>query len=311
MDNLSATPQSEFLGLVASALRKSKDVLNYPGKLPESVPLLGGMGAGDMLLGKGPELMEDMSYGTPPYKGSGWATKVDPRTVDLAFAPGVGTLASTALRGGKAAATAATNVGRREFLKKAGALTAGGAAAVAAPGLLVKALKEAPVLAKEAVPIMAKEAAPAAAVQVARTWTPELLKSILVDETKNAWSRINDPHWNPSLSTTPEELVANTIPEMGKAITTHFTPDQIHQVVNRSFAPWTQAASDTADRYAKVLASRASDIVTMDKKELQKLMPDVPENELDQVVANAIQNGIIEVDTPGWGELMGSLTGEF
>lgn len=181
MDNLTETPQNPIVGMMASALRKGKEALNYPGKLPESIPLLGGMGAGDVLFGKGPELMEDMSYGSPPYRGKGFATQVDPRTVDLAFAPGVGSMTSMALRGGKAAvpamANTVTDMSRREFMKKAGALAAGGTVAATAPDMLVKALREAPVLAKEAVPVMVKEAAPAVAAQAVRAWTPELIKS--------------------------------------------------------------------------------------------------------------------------------------
>jgi hypothetical protein len=176
MGNLSATPQNELLGALARALRTGKDALNYPGKLPESVPLVGGMGAGDLMFGKGPELMEDMSYGSPPYKGAGWATKVDPRTVDLAAAPGLGTLASTALRGGKAAVKAApamvTNEGRRNFMKQAAGLGAGAAAASVAPDALVNALRAAPAVA-------AKEVLPAAGVQAARAWTPAMIAPAL------------------------------------------------------------------------------------------------------------------------------------
>ena len=174
---MSDIPQNKLAGILASALKGGKDVLNYPGKLPESVPLLGGMGAGDLVFGQGPELAEDMSYGFGPTKGAGWATRVDPRTVDLAFAPGVGTAASLALRGGKAipkvAAQAATSEGRRDFMKKAAGLTAGGIAAAATPDMLMQALKKAPALAS-------KEAIPAAAVQAAKSmWTPELIKSAI------------------------------------------------------------------------------------------------------------------------------------
>ena len=176
MSEMSAIPQNQLAGMLATALKGGKDALNYPGKLPESVPLLGGMGAGDLVFGKSPELVEDMSYGFPPYKGTGMATKVDPRTVDLALAPGMGTAASLALRGGKAipkvVAQAATNEGRRDFLKKAGALTAGGAVAAVTPDVLVQALKKAPSVA-------AKEVVPAAAVQAVKAWTPELVRSAI------------------------------------------------------------------------------------------------------------------------------------
>ena len=300
MSEMSAIPQNQLAGVLAAILKGGKDALNYPGKLPESVPLLGGMGAGDLVFGKGPELMEDMSYGFPPYKGTGMATKVDPRTVDLALAPGMGTAASLVLRGGKAAPKAIAKAikpaegevlyragdgaffnadkaavdqfgqafggkvgahrviprrsasdadvesmakrlgmyqegtpvgqyleqgdnavfdnsaqlveelrnmgfdsarindglskhpslvaldpsivqpaeefagaGRRDFMKKAAGLTAGGVAAAVTPDMLMQALKKAPALA-------GKEAIPAAAVQAAKSaWTPELIRSAI------------------------------------------------------------------------------------------------------------------------------------
>ena len=181
MSDLSAIPQNQLGGFLAQALRGGKDVLNWPGKLPESVPLVGGMGAGDLVFGKSLELVEDMSYGFPPYKGSGMATKVDPRTVDLALAPGVGTAAGMALRGGaaipKAAVQMATNEGRREFMKKAAGLAAGGAVTAATPDMLMQALKKAPAALADAAPLVAKEVAPAAVAQVVRAWTPEMIKS--------------------------------------------------------------------------------------------------------------------------------------
>lgn len=175
MDELKPIPKNAILGAMSALMGKGKEVLNWPGKLPDSVPFLGGKGAGDLVFGEGPELLEDMSYGSPPYRGSGWATRVDPRTIDLAFAPGVGTLAATTLRGGKAipkvVAKAATNEGRRDFLKKA----AGAATLAATPDVVTKILREAPIATT-----VAKEAVPSVVVQAARTaWTPELMKEAL------------------------------------------------------------------------------------------------------------------------------------
>ena len=183
MSSISAIPQNKLGGIISSALRAGKDALNYPGKLPESVPLLGGMGAGDLVFGQGPELAEDMSYGFGPTKGAGWATKVDPRVVDLAFAPGVGTAAGMALRGGaaipKAAVQMATNEGRREFMKKAAGLAAGGVVTAATPDMLIQALKKAPAALADAAPLVAKEVAPAAVAQAARAWTPEMIRAAI------------------------------------------------------------------------------------------------------------------------------------
>lgn len=101
MDKLRATERNVLMGVLADALRKGKDGMNAPGRLPEGVPLLGGMGAGDLMLGQGPELVDDLSYGQKPYKGSGYSTKVDSRVLDLAAVPGVSGATSAALRGVK------------------------------------------------------------------------------------------------------------------------------------------------------------------------------------------------------------------
>src|SRR5262245_32446451 len=75
---------------LARALRTGREGLNYPGKLPEGVPLLGGHGLGDILLGKSPEAIEDYSYGFGPLgKGRGLTTRLDPRFMDVMFVPGV------------------------------------------------------------------------------------------------------------------------------------------------------------------------------------------------------------------------------
>jgi hypothetical protein len=216
MPNLTETPQNPILGMMSKALRGGKDILNYPGKLPDSVPLLGGMGAGDLIFGKGDELMEDMSYGSPPYRGTGWATKVDPRTVDLAFAPGVGSLAGAALRGTKyvpkIAGQAITSEGRRDFFKKVGGLGAGAALSAATPELLVKALREAPALA-------AKEGVPTATAQVAKAvahWTPEAISSYLPKIAEVIYG----------------DAVTRITPEMGQALTKWLrTPEEAENVV--------------------------------------------------------------------------------
>lgn len=164
--------------LAAKVLRGGKNLLNMPGKLPASVPLLGGMGAGDMLLGQAPEAIEDYSTGGSPLKGAGWATKVDPRVIDIAGLPvvGIGGIAPKLLRkGGQAAVEGVANVSRREALKKLGAGAGVAAAASVAPELAVKVLRSG---AKEAAPIadavtgaLGKEVATTAASVVPKAFT--------------------------------------------------------------------------------------------------------------------------------------------
>ena len=83
------TPQNSFLGGVANFLSPVSEFLDR-GKLPESIPLLGGMSAADVTGVKGTEsLVRDMSYGKFPISGASLQTaKVDPRLLDLAGVSG-------------------------------------------------------------------------------------------------------------------------------------------------------------------------------------------------------------------------------
>lgn len=174
MSDLRNIPRGTITGYIADILRGGKDILNVPGKLPKEVPLLGGQGAGDILLGRGPELMNDVSYGFGHGTGSGITSKPDPRIVDLAFTPGLASIPALLRRGGESAVkTVATDMGRREFMKKGAALAGGAALAAASPKLLTKLLREAPAVTASAV----EHIAPAVAANVARSWTPELLSS--------------------------------------------------------------------------------------------------------------------------------------
>jgi hypothetical protein len=112
------TPQNSFLGGVANALSPVSEFLDR-GKLPESIPFLGGMSAADVTGVKGTEsLVRDMSYGTPPIRGATLNTvKVDPRLVDLAAVTGammpVGkALGKAALREGARQIETGTGIGR-------------------------------------------------------------------------------------------------------------------------------------------------------------------------------------------------------
>jgi len=80
--SVSPIPQNPIGGAVSKGLGKVRDAANYA-HVPEMIPLLGGLGLGDMLVGESPEVIEDWSYGFPPYSGSGEATKLDPRVMDI------------------------------------------------------------------------------------------------------------------------------------------------------------------------------------------------------------------------------------
>ena len=83
------TPQNSFLGGVANFLSPVSEFLDR-GKLPESIPLLGGISAADVTGVKGAEsLVRDMSYGKSPVRGATLNTvKVDPRLLDVAAVSG-------------------------------------------------------------------------------------------------------------------------------------------------------------------------------------------------------------------------------
>lgn len=120
MDRVQATERNVLMEALADALRKGKEVMNSPGKLPGVIPVVGGMGAGDLMLGQGPEVVEDLSYGQKPYKGSGYGTKVDPRVLDLAAVPGVSGITSAALRGVKLLPEVVSAASRSRFCKASG-----------------------------------------------------------------------------------------------------------------------------------------------------------------------------------------------
>ena len=83
------TPQNSFLGGIANFLAPVSEFADRD-KLPESIPLLGGMSFADLSGLKGSQsLIEDMSYGKSPVRGATLNTvKVDPRLLDLAAVSG-------------------------------------------------------------------------------------------------------------------------------------------------------------------------------------------------------------------------------
>ena len=83
------TSRNRLLGGVADLLAPVSEFADRD-KLPESIPLLGGMSFADLSGLKGAQsLVRDMSYGTPPIRGASLqTTKVDPRVLDLAGVSG-------------------------------------------------------------------------------------------------------------------------------------------------------------------------------------------------------------------------------
>jgi len=147
-DRISEIEPNWFGLAAAKLLRGAKEGLNWPGKLPESIPLLGGMGAGDMLMGQGPELAEDLAYGFSKSRGKGMTYGLDPRAVYLALSPAP---YATAAKGGQfllrkslqnMATEGGTDVGRRKFLGQVGALGATAAVGASVPSILKPLLAE-------------------------------------------------------------------------------------------------------------------------------------------------------------------------
>lgn len=112
MDEIKASPiQRPWAKSVASALRGVRDFADKA-TIPESVPLIGGSGVGEMLMGQTPEGFDRVAYGEPLTTGKGWTTKLRPEAVDMAFnaldvAPAVKGVTKALRKGADAASTAA------------------------------------------------------------------------------------------------------------------------------------------------------------------------------------------------------------
>ena len=104
------TPQNSFLGGIANFLAPVSEFADRD-KLPESIPLLGGMSFADLSGLKGAQsLVNDMSYGKSPISGASLqTTKVDPRVIDLAGVSGA------MMPVGKALGKAALREGARQI----------------------------------------------------------------------------------------------------------------------------------------------------------------------------------------------------
>jgi hypothetical protein len=67
MGEMRATPRNPVMGGVADFVRGVRDLANQY-EIKDFVPLLGGMGVGDLLLGKSPEELEEWAYGNAPMR---------------------------------------------------------------------------------------------------------------------------------------------------------------------------------------------------------------------------------------------------
>lgn len=69
-----------------SAIRRWLDNVSISGKIPYT-DIGGKMGLGEMFMAQAPELVEDASWGIPPYKRTGHGYKLDPRMADVLGLP--------------------------------------------------------------------------------------------------------------------------------------------------------------------------------------------------------------------------------
>lgn len=142
MADLKTPERNPVIGRLADILLSGKKSANTY-EMKDWVPLVGGMGLGDMFMGKAPELADDASYnlrslirgGNQATGGLGTYT-LDPRTADAAMlgtdVAGIGAgLGGLSKRSASAIydklASGGTSLSRRDVLKKLGAITGGAA----------------------------------------------------------------------------------------------------------------------------------------------------------------------------------------
>ena len=142
MADLKAPERNPVIGRLADILLSGKEYANTY-EMKDWVPLVGGMGLGDMFMGKAPELADDASYnlrslirgGNQATGGLGTYT-LDPRIADAAMlgtdVAGIGAgLGGLSKRSASAIydklASGGTSLSRRDALKKLGAITGGAA----------------------------------------------------------------------------------------------------------------------------------------------------------------------------------------
>lgn len=199
-DSIKASPRDTILGLLADIMGGAKSFADKA-QVPDIVPLLGGKGLGEILMGGTPELIEDTAYYGPSafIKGGNRATgglgtyKLDPRVADMGMvAADLYVPSKVASKGIGKLPSIPHSASRREFLKKSGA--AGLAAATG--GVLLKGGKEI----AEALPKVADNTAIAAVKQPFKyNNLKEYFQGLLDSATDvfNKNSRITSPNYRP------------------------------------------------------------------------------------------------------------------
>ena len=155
---MQATPRNRIVGGLADILKSGKSAMDQYEMKPW-VPLVGGLGLGEMFMGKAPELVDDISYDglQAAIRGGNSATggigtySARPAVFDatllgldaLGVGKGMGALTKASGRAaGNALMGGTTELGRREFMKKVAALSASAATAGGGVGMLRKLGKE-------------------------------------------------------------------------------------------------------------------------------------------------------------------------
>lgn len=115
---------------LADALRGARDVANNAA-VPESVPMVGGLKLGDMVLGRSPEGAERLAYGERMTSGQGQTLAIRPETMDLAMLMPVNTMAKAPAMAAKGANSATITALRSPKIKQ----TVDDAQRIAYPGI--------------------------------------------------------------------------------------------------------------------------------------------------------------------------------
>lgn len=288
-------PRNGALGAVSDALKSTRDVLNY-WVLHKDIPWLGGHGIGDFTIGKMPEELNDWSYGNAPFKmpEQGYIPFVKPGRKGQLFDTIVGAdiLGGLTRAGGravgkgidKAASTAIEHqAGRREFLKKTGALTAVTAAG-GAP-LLAK------MLAEKGVPKAAVEAAVEVAVKAPATMAEKATLIRRVMDNLDYYGGMEVP-WGEKEAQDLAHQIAEQLHKTGIHPNSLYNHAYDVPELRGNPVPWSKDEirkvfeADTADDSVADLASKMIDSQwDVNGRDLFiKAYPEVPEAEIDKLL---------------------------
>lgn len=82
-DSISASPvKREWALSLSNALRSGRDFADQA-RVPDWMPLIGGQGAGELLMGKAPEGLKNLAYDMPMTTGRGQTLRMKPETLDM------------------------------------------------------------------------------------------------------------------------------------------------------------------------------------------------------------------------------------